>query len=83
MFLKISQISQENYCARVSFCKETQARVFSCEIYEFFKNTVLTDHLWVTASVTSQKTSIIDIWQGPNDASVLVKIASPLVPGVH
>ena len=30
--------------------KETQAQVFSCEFCEIFKNTFLTDHLWITAS---------------------------------
>ena len=42
VFLKISQNSQENTCARVSFLiikKETLEQVFSCEFYEIFKNT--------------------------------------------
>ena len=44
MLLEISQNSQENACARVSFLtnfikKETLARVFSCEFYEISKNT--------------------------------------------
>ena len=46
VFLKISQNSQENTCARVSFSikfffikKETLAQVFSCEFCEIFKNT--------------------------------------------
>ena len=49
VFLKISQNSQENTCARVSFLiklqacnfikKETLAQVFSCEFQEIFKNT--------------------------------------------
>ena len=30
--------------------KETLAQVFSCEICEIFKNTFLTEHLWLTAS---------------------------------
>ena len=53
MFLKISQNSQENTCARVSFFnkqtllkKETQTQV--CEI---FKNTFFTEHLQATAFV--------------------------------
>ena len=62
MFLKISQNSQEDTCARVSFLiklqaeacnflkKETLAQVFSCEFYEIFKNTLFTEHLWVTVS---------------------------------
>ena len=45
MFLEISQKSQENACARVSFsacnviAKETLALVFSCELWEISKNT--------------------------------------------
>ena len=49
MFLEISQNSQENNCARVSFLiklqacnfikKETLAQVFSCEFCEISKNT--------------------------------------------
>ena len=51
MFLEISQNSQENTCARVSFLinlqasdcnfikKETLAQVFSCEFCEISKNT--------------------------------------------
>ena len=50
VFLEISQNSQENTCARVSFLiklqaacnfikKETLAQVFSCEFYEISKNT--------------------------------------------
>ena len=45
MFLEISQNSQENTFARVSFLikwqawKETLAQVFSCEFYKISKNT--------------------------------------------
>ena len=57
MFLEISQNSQENTCARVSFLiklqaqvfnfikKETLGQLFSCEFCEISKNTFLTDHL--------------------------------------
>ena len=53
VFLEISQNSQENTCARVSFLiklqasslqfikKETLAQVFSCEFCEISKNTFL------------------------------------------
>ena len=46
MFLEISQRSQENTCARVSFLiklhkKETLAQVFSCEFCGTSKNTFL------------------------------------------
>ena len=30
--------------------KDTLAKVFSCEFCEIFKNTLLTEHLWATAS---------------------------------
>ena len=48
VYLEISQNSQENICARVSFLiklacnfikKETLAQVFSCEFWEISKNT--------------------------------------------
>ena len=52
IFLKISQKSRKDTCARVSFFnKETLTRVFSCEFDEIFKNTFLTEQLWVTASI--------------------------------
>ena len=54
MFLKISQTSQENTCARVSFLKklqkETLAQVFSCEFCEIVRNTFFIEHDWTTAS---------------------------------
>ena len=64
VFLEISQNSQENTCARVIFLiksqteagaynfinKETLAQVFSCEFCKISKNTLLTEHLWATAS---------------------------------
>ena len=43
VFLKISQNSQENTCARASFLIKL---VFSCEFCEIFKNTFFTEHLW-------------------------------------
>ena len=58
VFLEISQKSQENTCAKVSFLvklqvsacnfikKETPAQVFPCEFCEISKNTFLIDHLW-------------------------------------
>ena len=63
MFLKISQNSEENTCARVSFLiklqtlaynfieKETLTQVFSCEFCEIFKNTFFTGRLRESASV--------------------------------
>ena len=56
-FLKISQNSQENTSARVSFLiksffeKETLTQVFSCDFYEIFWNIFLTENLRTTASV--------------------------------
>ena len=54
MFLKIFQNSLEN--ARPQVCnfikKETLAQMFSFEFWEIFKNTFLTEHLWMTASQT-------------------------------
>ena len=61
MFLEISQNSQENTCARVSFLvnlqAETLALVLSCEFCEISKNTFFTEHLpglavsWVRSHV--------------------------------
>ena len=47
VFLEISQNSQENTCARVSFLikLQTLAQVFSCEFCEISKNTFFTEHL--------------------------------------
>ena len=57
VFLKISQDSQKNACARVSFLincspgasnfikKDTLAQVVSCEFCEIFKKTFFTEHL--------------------------------------
>ena len=64
MFLKISQNSVENTCARVFFliklqaaCNfiktETLAQVFSREFCENFKSTFFTEHHRATASVTT------------------------------
>ena len=62
MFLQISQSSQENTCARVSFLTKLQATVcnfvkiqtltlvFSYEFCEISKNTFFTEHLRATAS---------------------------------
>ena len=55
VFLKISQNSQENTCARASFLmnllktsllKRRLWHRFSCEFCEMFKNTFFTEHLW-------------------------------------
>ena len=75
VFLKFSQNSQENTCARVSFLikfnkvvkKETLAQVFSCEFCEIFKNSFFAEDLQATASTVNffhEKSSITDIWQG-------------------
>ena len=57
VFIEISQNSQENTCARVSFSiklqasachfikKETLAEVFSCEFCKISKNIFFTEHL--------------------------------------
>ena len=62
-FFEISQNSQENTRARVSFLiklqasglqfikKEALPQVFSCELCEIFKNTFFTEHLRTTAYV--------------------------------
>ena len=52
MFLKMSQNEHENTYAKVPRCRpETLAQVFSYEFCEIFKNSVFTEHLWMTVSV--------------------------------
>ena len=66
VFLEISQSSQENTCARVTFLIKLQASgfqlflkktlvqmFFSCEHGEISKNTSFTEHLCTTASAQS------------------------------
>ena len=50
VFLKISQNSQENTCARDFIKKESLALVFSSEFCEISKNTFIAEDLWETAS---------------------------------
>ena len=61
VFLEISQNSQENTCARVSFLiklralacnfikKETLGQVFCCEFCGIFKSTYFIKHFWKSA----------------------------------
>ena len=62
VFLKISQNSQENTCARISFLIKLQAsqpatfskkrQVFSSKFCESFKNNFFAEHPRVTVSVS-------------------------------
>ena len=59
MFLKISQNSQENTCARASFNnfikRETLAEVFSCKFCEILKNTFFIEHpRWLLLDIFSK-----------------------------
>ena len=56
VFLKISQNSQENTCAKVSLLIKLQAQLFSCEFCEFFKNTFFIEHFrwFFYVSITRQ-----------------------------
>ena len=65
MFLKVSQNSQENTCARVSFLiklqawpatllKRRQAQMLSCEFSEIFKNIFFTESQRTTASAGTE-----------------------------
>ena len=66
VFLEISQNSQVNACALVSFLiklqaeacnfvkKETLVQVFSREFWEISKNAFSTEHLWATSSEGKQ-----------------------------
>ena len=69
--LKISQNSQENTCARVSFTisckpqackfftKETLTQVFYCKFCKVFKNTYFEEHLRMAGSVLMIKQGIL------------------------
>ena len=61
--LKNSQTSPRNACARASFLikmqpafaiKDTPAQMFSCEIYEVFKNTYFVEYLQTADVVNYQ-----------------------------
>ena len=70
VFLEISQNSQENTCARVSFLKSCRpqawnfikkkalAQVLPCEFCEISKNTFFTEQLWTTTSKTYRNNRI-------------------------
>ena len=63
MFIEISQNSQEDTCARVTFLiklqvsacnfikKDTLTQLFSCEFFEISKSTFFTEHQWGTVFV--------------------------------
>ena len=55
LFLKMSQDSQENICAKVSFLikLQTLAQLFSCEFCEIFKNGIVYRTPLVSASKIS------------------------------
>ena len=60
VFLEIWQNLQENTCARVSFLiklrnfikKEALVQVFSYEFCQISENTIFSEHLWTTASIS-------------------------------
>ena len=63
VFLEISQNSQENTCASLSFLlklsdfikKERLAQVFSCEFCEISKKVFFIEHLQTTSGTVKQK----------------------------
>ena len=57
VFLKISQISQENTCLFFNKVAGLQnpTQMFSCEICEIFKNTYFEGHLRTTTPVVMEK----------------------------
>ena len=77
LFLKMSQILQENTCVGVSFLiklqmLQTSTQVYSCEICEIFKKTFFTEHFrWLLLA--------IDVWQisrreqMPNSTSIVIR----------
>ena len=77
MFLEISQNSQENACARVSFLiklqaikKETLVQVFSCEFDEFFYRTPLDDCFWMLWILTIAITKLSKLLQNTTHFSL-------------
>ena len=89
MFLEVSQNSQENTCARVSFLiklqaeacnfikKETQAQVFSCEFCEISKNTFSTEQLRTTASDSSVFHDVLRVFRNISASPNFSKITLP------
>ena len=74
VYLKVSQISQEKTCVRLSCLlklqaddcnfikKETLVQVFSCEFFEIFRNTFVTEHLrWLLLNIESCSWTSIEI----------------------
>ena len=70
VFLEISQSSQKNTCAKVSFSiklqalgnlikKETLAQVLSCELCEISKNISLTEHVWTKEHCASSRSETV------------------------
>ena len=57
-FLKISEHSQENTCARVSFEVKLQALG---RVFRNFKNTLFTDRLRTTASIMNCEFQLTDV----------------------
>ena len=61
-FLKISQNSEENTCARVYFLVKLQlatlTQLFSWEFCKICKNTFFTEQIWVTASAFTCKSFV-------------------------
>ena len=50
MFLEISENSEENTCARVSFLKKRLSQVFSCDYAKFLRTAFFPQHLRASAS---------------------------------
>ena len=66
LFLKISQYSHENTLFLINlqawnlqlYLKETLTQAFYCAYYKIYKNIYFEKHLWTTASVICQKSSV-------------------------
>ena len=75
VYLVISQNSQENTCARVSFLnnfiKKETAKVFSCEFCEISKNNFFTEHLRTTDFVYYCSSLFFQVFSDPSGKLLL------------
>ena len=85
LFLKTSEISQENNCVGVSFNNvaglnannfiKKKLQLFFCEIYEIFKNTYFEEHLRTTAYSCNTDYLIFDLQERHG---IQVRIQNPV-----
>ena len=86
MFLKISQILQENTCVRVFFCnfiKKTLKQMLSCKICESFQSNYFEEHLWTLFKKKLQHRSFLVNFENFSRTYFLLSIYERLVLHQH